>query len=75
MARRSASSLAAVALCFAALWVLTGLAASAFVPSAQTPSIPAARAEAALDPSVKAAVISAALMAPQAAHAANSGYA
>mmetsp|Transcript_49856 Transcript_49856/g.138488 ORF Transcript_49856/g.138488 Transcript_49856/m.138488 type:complete len:105 (-) Transcript_49856:7-321(-) len=75
MARRSASSLTAVALCLAALWALAGLSAPAFVPSAQTPNAPAARAEAALDLTVKAAVISAALMAPQAAHAANSGYA
>mmetsp|Transcript_21262 Transcript_21262/g.68842 ORF Transcript_21262/g.68842 Transcript_21262/m.68842 type:complete len:99 (+) Transcript_21262:3-299(+) len=69
MARRSSSSILAVVLCVAALWALAG-------PAFVSPP-PAARAEDAprFDQAAQAVVLGAALAAPEAAHAANQGYA
>mmetsp|Transcript_105590 Transcript_105590/g.275726 ORF Transcript_105590/g.275726 Transcript_105590/m.275726 type:complete len:102 (+) Transcript_105590:82-387(+) len=72
MPRRSSSSrIAAAALSLAAAWCLASIAATAFVPA------PAAPAETAITPArvAQAAVIGGALAAPEAAQAANQGYA
>eukprot|EP00959_Pyramimonas_sp_CCMP1952_P086855 1816901-Pyramimonas_sp.AAC.1 len=71
MPRRSSSHIAAAALCVAAVMCLASLAAPAFVPA------PAAPAETAVTPArvAQMAVLGAAITAPEAAHAANQGYA
>eukprot|EP00418_Pyrodinium_bahamense_P008224 CAMPEP_0179108418 /NCGR_PEP_ID=MMETSP0796-20121207/50501_1 /TAXON_ID=73915 /ORGANISM="Pyrodinium bahamense, Strain pbaha01" /LENGTH=111 /DNA_ID=CAMNT_0020806491 /DNA_START=58 /DNA_END=393 /DNA_ORIENTATION=- len=82
MARRSSGSLAAVALSLAALWALAQVAAPAFLapPSAEPLRfVPSADVEGQapghFGQAAQAAVLGAVLAAPEAAHAANSGYA
>ncbi|CAE8702769.1 unnamed protein product [Polarella glacialis] len=74
MARRS--SLLACAVCVVALLALANVANVAFVPSAQPQSsLRGAQEESRLDQVAQAAILGAVLVAPEAAHAANSGYA
>ncbi|CAE8723474.1 unnamed protein product [Polarella glacialis] len=77
MARRSTSSLLACAVCVVALLALANVANVAFVPSAAPPqsSLRGAQDESRLDQAAQAAILGAVLVAPEAAHAANSGYA
>eukprot|EP00933_Yihiella_yeosuensis_P028995 TRINITY_DN22735_c5_g1_i1.p1 TRINITY_DN22735_c5_g1~~TRINITY_DN22735_c5_g1_i1.p1 ORF type:complete len:104 (-),score=30.79 TRINITY_DN22735_c5_g1_i1:181-492(-) len=74
MARRSASTLLAAALCLVALMALANVA---FVPAAQSQKSAAALrgSEPHFDQAAQAAVLGAVLTAPQAAHAASQGYA
>ncbi|CAE8587962.1 unnamed protein product [Polarella glacialis] len=76
MARRSASALLAVALCVAAFWALANVSES-FVsaPATTTTSLRGAEAPVRLDQFAQGAALAAVLAAPEAAHAANSGYA
>eukprot|EP00931_Biecheleriopsis_adriatica_P049125 TRINITY_DN283_c0_g2_i1.p2 TRINITY_DN283_c0_g2~~TRINITY_DN283_c0_g2_i1.p2 ORF type:complete len:111 (-),score=23.72 TRINITY_DN283_c0_g2_i1:116-448(-) len=79
-ARRSASALLSVALCLvAATWLLTWSSAFVSGPQASAPASVRGAAPAEetlrLDQGMSAAVLGAALAAPEAAHAANQGYA
>eukprot|EP00933_Yihiella_yeosuensis_P043022 TRINITY_DN3772_c0_g1_i1.p1 TRINITY_DN3772_c0_g1~~TRINITY_DN3772_c0_g1_i1.p1 ORF type:complete len:103 (-),score=20.59 TRINITY_DN3772_c0_g1_i1:193-501(-) len=73
MAKKASSSLLAVLLCVAALWMLASVA---FVPTPAVKSESLRGTETArFDQTAQAAVLGAVLAAPQAAHAASQGYA
>jgi len=77
MAQRSSSRVLTVVFCLAALWLVSNVAVPTFVPSPnRTVELSTGKAATTgLDRATQAAVLGAALAMPEAAHAANQGYA
>lgn len=76
MAQRSSSKILAITLCIAALWLVSDMSYTGFVtPASQVVQSSEVKAPVQITQAARAALLSGILAVPEAAHAANQGYA